>query len=70
MLERELISSEIIETIGKYTIVKTKERMVDENGKPFGRIQTWYDICLGNGDGDIVSSYDNIKGARKWAKEN
>ena len=70
MKERELISSEIVETIGEYTIVKTKEKMVDVNGIPYGNIQTWYDICLDHGDGDIVSSYDNIKAARKWAKEN
>lgn len=70
MEERFLISSEIVETIGEYTIVKTKERMLDVNGIPYGNIQTWYDICLDHGDGDIVASYDNIKGARKWVKEN
>ena len=70
MEERELISSEIVETIGEYTIVKTKEKMVDVNGKPYGPICVWYDVCLDNGDGDIVASYDNIKAAKKWAKEN
>lgn len=70
MKEKELISSEIVETIGEYTIVKTKERALDINGKPYGRIQTWYDVCLDDGYGDIVASYDNIKAARKWAKEN
>lgn len=70
MKERELISSEIVETIGEYTIVKTKEKMVDVNRKPYGPILTWFDIALDNGDGDIVASYDNIKGARKWVKEN
>lgn len=70
MKERELISSEIVETIGEYTIVKTKERMLDVNEKPYGRIHVWYDICLDNGNGDIVASYDNIRAARKWAKEN
>lgn len=70
MEERELISSEIVETIGEYTIVKTKERMLDANGKPYGRIHVWFDVCLNSGDGDIVASYDNIRAARKWAKEN
>ncbi len=70
MEERFLISSEIVETIGGYTIVKAKEKMVDVNGKPYGNSQTWYDICLDHGNGDIVASYDNIKGARKWVKEN
>lgn len=69
-MSKELISSKIIETIGEYTIVKIKERMLDENGKPYGRIQTWYDICLDNGDGDIVASFKTPKSARKWTKEN
>ena len=70
MLERQLISSEIVLTIGEYAIVKTKEKILDENGKQYGKIQTWFDICLDNGYGDIVASYDNIRAARKWAKEN
>lgn len=70
MLERELISSEIVETIGEYTIVKTKERMVDVNGKPYGRIHVWFDVCLDNGNGDIVASFDNTRAARRWVKEN
>ena len=70
MEERELISSEIVETIGEYTIVKTKERMVDVNGKPYGRIHVWLDVCLDNGDGDIVASFKTLKAARKWVKEN
>lgn len=70
MLERELLSSEIVETIGEYTIVKTKERIVDANGKPYGPILTWFDICLDNGNGDIVASFDNTRAARRWAKEN
>ena len=65
MEERELISSEIVAIIGEYAIVKTKERMLDVNGKPYGRIHVWYDICLDHGDGDIVASYDNIKEVRK-----
>lgn len=69
MKKRKLIGLEIVETIGEYIIVKTKEKMVDVNGKPYGRIHVWYDICLDNGNGDIVASYDNIESARKWAKE-
>lgn len=38
MKERKLIGSEIVETIGGYTIVKTKEKMVDVNGRPYRRI--------------------------------
>ena len=56
MKERELISWKVVDIIGKYTIIKIKERMVDANERPYGPILTRYDIC--------------IKGARKWAKEN
>lgn len=70
MEERELISTKVVETIGEYTIVKTKETTTYINGKAYGSTCVWYDVCLDNGDGDIVASYDNIKAVRKWAKEN
>lgn len=70
MEERELIKSKIIETIGEYTIVMAKEKAIDSNGEQYGYALTWFDICLDNGDGDIVASFKTIKEARKWIKEN
>lgn len=67
-MEKEIISADIIELIGEYGIVKTKEKTF-LNGKPWA-IKIWYDICLDHGDGDIVASYRTLKTARKWAKEN
>ena len=66
----EVISAETIDTIGKYTIVKTKERAINVNGRPCGRIKIWFDVCLDDGEGDIVASYHSIKEAREWVKEN
>ena len=69
-MERMVLSSELVEVIGNYGIIRSRERMVKPNGIIYGKIQTWYDICTDKGDGDIVSSYDNLAGAKKWAKEN
>ena len=69
-MERTILSAELIEIIGDYGIIKSRERMVKPNGVIYGKIQTWYDICACGGYGDIVASYDSLTSARKWAKEN
>lgn len=66
---KKTIDSNIVETIGEYGIIKYKEKTYFDNGKPFGT-QSGYDVALEHGDGDIVASFDYIKDARKWAKEN
>lgn len=69
-METKVLSADLIEVVGDYGIIKSREMSVKNNGTIYGKIQTWYDICLDQGYGDIVSSYDNLAGARKWAKEN
>lgn len=69
-MEKEILGIKLIETIGDYTIVRLRERTVKQNGIIYGKIQTWYDVCLDYGDGDIVCSYNKLSDARKWAKEN
>lgn len=66
---KRVLSSKIIETIGEYTIVKTKERMLDINCRPYGKVQTWFDVCLDGGDGDIIMSGRILKEARNFIKE-
>lgn len=66
---KRILSSKIIETIGEYTIVKTKERMLDINGRPYGKVQTWFDVCLDGGGGDIVMSCKTLKEAHAFIKE-
>ena len=63
------IHSDIVQTIGEYGIIKYKEKVYWDNGKPFGTL-SGYDVALEHGDGDVVASFDYIKDARKWAKEN
>lgn len=67
-MERRVVNSELKEVIGEYGIVKVKDQMVWNNGKVFGS-KIIYDVCLEHGKGDIVASFDKIKDARKWAKE-
>ena len=68
-MESKIDSAIVVAIIGEYGIVKVKEITVWNNHKMLGR-KTFYDVCLEHGDGDIVASFDNIKEARKWAKEN
>lgn len=65
---RKTIESEIKQTIGEYTIVKSVEQIYFDNGVKCGNAKTWYDVCLDNGDGDIVFSCDKSNEARKWAR--
>lgn len=66
---KQVQETKIIQTIGQYTIAKSIEQTYWDNGVRFGKPQTWYDICLDNGDGDIIASYDKLNSALKWAKE-
>ena len=68
-MEKRIISAELREKIKEYGIVKVKEETVWYDGKVSGR-KTIYDVCLEHGNGDIVASFDKLKDARKWAKEN
>ena len=63
------IDSNIVEVIGEYGIIKYKEKVFWDNGRSFGT-HSGYDVALENGNGDIVMTFDRIKDARKWAKEN
>lgn len=68
-MERKIVNVELKEIIGEYGVVKVKEQTILDNGKVFGS-KIIYDVCLEHGDGDIVASFDKLKDARKWAKEN
>lgn len=68
-MEKRKIFSAVVEKSYEYGIVKCKEGWIRNNGKPFGRIEIWYDVCLEQGDGDIVASFKTIKEARQFIKE-
>ena len=63
------IDNNIVEIVGEYGIIKYKEKMFFDDGKSF-KTQSGYDVALEHGNGDVVASFDYIKDARKWAKEN
>jgi hypothetical protein len=69
-MEKKILDIKLVDTVGEYGIVKSKEELLFDSGKSFGARETWYDVCLDNGDGDIVSSFTTLKDARQWAKEN
>ena len=68
-MEKEILEITIVTIIGQYGIQKCKERCLDRNGKAFGRIYTWFDVCDEQGDGDIMASFKTLRAAKKWAKE-
>lgn len=68
-MEKKVVNAELVEKIGEYGVVKVKEQTVWSNGKVFGSTIT-YDVCLEHGEGDIVASFDKLRDAKKWAKEN
>ena len=68
-MEKKKIFSAVVEKNGEYGIIKCKEGWILSNGKSFGRIETWYDVCLEQGEGDIVSSFKTIEEARDYIKE-
>ena len=63
---RKVLESEIIKTIGEFTIVKSIEQIYFNDCKKCGKAVTWYDICLDDGDGDIVCSCSDIDTAVEW----
>ena len=68
-MERKVVDSMLVLTVGEYGIVRSVEHIVWNCGQVF-RKQIVYDVCLDHGDGDIVASFNKLINARKWAKEN
>lgn len=67
---KNVLEHKIVQIIGQYGIVKTKEQYYLDDGSRFGREHVVYDVCLDHGDGDIVHSCNKLKDARKYIKEN
>ena len=68
-MEKKIIEVNLIERIGEYGVVKCKEQQLDYKGKPIGKVQTWYDVCMEHGDGDIVASFKTKSEAIRYARE-
>ena len=69
-MQKKILNSEVIEIVSEYGIIKSKEELLFDNGKSLNVVETWYDVALEHGDGDIVYSCDTLKEAKKWIKEN
>lgn len=67
---KNVLEHKTMQIIGQYGIVKVTEQYYLNNGKKFGREHIIYDVCLDDGDGDIVASFEELEFAEKWAKEN
>lgn len=67
---KKVEETKVMQTIGKYTIVKSVEQNYWDDGTRAGRLHNHYDVCLDNEDGDIVYSCDKLNEARKWARSN
>lgn len=67
-MEKKILNTKLVYTIGEYGIVKSEEELLFDNGDSFGVRETWYDVCLYNGDGDIVASFTTLKEAQQWAR--
>lgn len=65
---KNVLEYKLIQTIGQYGIVRTREQYYLDDGSRFGRVHVVYDVCLDNGDGDIVASFYMLKLARKYAR--
>ena len=68
-MERRVADSIIVCVVGEYGIARVVEQTIWNNGKVFGK-KIFYDVCLEQGEGDIVASFERLIEARKWAKEN
>lgn len=66
----EIFGHKVMQIIGQYGIVKVKEKTYFSDGTQLKGKQAVYDVCLEHGEGDIVASFDTLKMAKKWAKEN
>lgn len=68
-MERKVVDSIVVNVIGEYGIVRVVEHTVWNNGKVFGK-KILYDVCLEQGEGDIVASFDRLVDVYRWIKEN
>lgn len=66
---KNIVDARLMAKIGEYGIVRVKEELRFNAGSVAKR-EVWYDVCLDQGEGDIVTSFNNIKAAKQWAKEN
>lgn len=55
--------TQLVKVVGVMGIVRTVEKKVDFDGKPYGHEIVWYDVCLEEGAGMIVHSFKRCRDA-------
>ena len=71
MVKTRGIGFEVLEAKGRLCIVKSKCVRVDENGKMYGHVLRFYDVCeFERGEiGDCFESFKTMKEAEKCMME-
>lgn len=59
----------LVKVVGVMGIVRTTEKKVDMDGKPYGHELVWYDVCLEEGHGMIVNSFKRYDDAWNCAMD-
>lgn len=52
-----------------FGIIRCEEKKVNVDGETYGQMNVWYDVCLDNGDGDIIESFKTLNAAKKFARD-
>ena len=71
MVKTKTVGHEVLDVKHPFCIVRSKECRVDENGKLYGHVLRFYDVCgFENGEiGDIYESFKTVKEAEKCMEE-
>lgn len=69
MRKFKTVAASVIEKVNGLGIVRCEEYLVDQDEKLVGHKKVWYDVCLDNGEGDIIDSFKTAKAARASAKK-
>ena len=61
------VAAKVIDKINGLGIVRCEEYLVNQDDKLVGHKKVWYDVCLDNGEGDIIDSFKTAKAAKAAA---
>lgn len=50
-------------------IIRCEEKKVNLDGMTYGHVNVWYDVCLDNGEGDMIESFKTLNAAKKFARD-
>ncbi len=67
MVKTRAIACQVLRAHGRFAIVKSWCKKVDEFGLAYGGTSVWYDVCAFE-DGEIGDCYDSFKTLNKAVK--